>query len=237
MMIPGLELLIVSVKNQKKTFRSKQLSQFLSVCFCYIPQIDKPSQKSPPNSHQKKMRLTPVVFTLLGLSTLQASALKIRIGDFVVRVVTPAKRDVEVEQSAAAEIIDNTSNANRNGDGNDHQLRERQSLSFAFSPMIKLFNDYWEEIDQVITPDRYDAGPTGKGTQPFCDRWGCPYQFNGKSYGVRVVEDGGDDGAIKVQEWGNGHDTWTWCYQISDRGEDNGSYWDQYYWQCEIDGM
>lgn len=69
---------------------------------------------------------------------------------------------------------------------------------------------------------------------PFCKTYGCPFQVDNITIGIRVVQDGGADKAIRVEAWKGAKSTWAWCsriYKTEARG------YTEFYWECNFPGL
>lgn len=99
-------------------------------------------------------------------------------------------------------------------------------------PFFKVWDDNWSYTTEKEFPNRQSVTPT-KDTG-FCVWNGCPFQVDGITIGIRVREDGGSDGAIRVEAWQGAKTTWTWCHKV-DLTENGGKTW--FGWQCDFRGL
>ncbi|KAK5659966.1 hypothetical protein OQA88_13431 [Cercophora sp. LCS_1] len=99
-------------------------------------------------------------------------------------------------------------------------------------PFFKVWDDNWSYKAEKEFPNQ--QGPTPSKTTGFCARNGCPFQVDGIIIGIRVREDGGSDGAIRVEAWQGSKATWTWCKKV-DLTENNEKTW--FGWECNFAGL
>ncbi|KAK4182624.1 hypothetical protein QBC35DRAFT_457102 [Podospora australis] len=99
-------------------------------------------------------------------------------------------------------------------------------------PFFKVWDDNWS----YTTEKFFDIEPKNcyNNWGRFCGVWGCPFQVDGITIGIRVVEDGGADKAIRVEAWQGAKSTWTWCKNVA-LTENGGN--TVFQWQCDFKGL
>ncbi|KAK3367832.1 hypothetical protein B0H63DRAFT_529540 [Podospora didyma] len=110
------------------------------------------------------------------------------------------------------------------------------SISFGVKicqPFFKVWEDDWTYAGEKEFTDWPNAFCPTKNDK-WCSFWTCPWQVDGITIGIRVVEDGGGDGAIRVEAWKGSKSTWTWC-QKGTWTEGGGQ--TQFKWQCDFIGL
>jgi hypothetical protein len=111
-------------------------------------------------------------------------------------------------------------------------------------PFFKAFDDSWRsDGSEVEEPGVKDPG--SKNEKKFCSEdggfWKCKgnagggFQSTSRNYGFRVKENGGSDGAIRVEAWRGTNGWWTWCGWLG-RGNvyEDGN---EILWQCDFSGL
>ncbi|KAK5659964.1 hypothetical protein OQA88_13429 [Cercophora sp. LCS_1] len=95
-------------------------------------------------------------------------------------------------------------------------------------PVFKVYNDDWSFVTDVA----YNRRTCTSSRKRFCATWGCAFQVDGIAIGIRVVEDGGSDEAIRVEAWRGSKSTWTWCKRVTVREGNH-----HLFWQCDFKGL
>ncbi|KAK3354063.1 hypothetical protein B0T25DRAFT_545931 [Lasiosphaeria hispida] len=111
---------------------------------------------------------------------------------------------------------------------------KRTSSNLGPNTFCKPFFKVWDDNWSYVTEKEFTNSGFYCVSDNFCGVNPCPFQVDGLTIGIRVHENGGSDGALRVEAWRGSKSVWTWCKSIN-LTEGNGVTW--FRWQCDFGGL
>ncbi|KAK5659963.1 hypothetical protein OQA88_13428 [Cercophora sp. LCS_1] len=93
---------------------------------------------------------------------------------------------------------------------------KRSNTSLGTDTWCTLFFKIWDDNWSYVAEKEYGGGLCFY--DKFCTAHPCPFQVDGLEIGLRAVENGGSDGAVRVEAWKGSKSTWTWFVHFFKEG-------------------